>query len=299
MFGARRVAGALSGSKLMHVPHDPALAVVFALLAAALFAVASVTQQRAAAAVPGEASLVRGLLRSPRWWAGIVGDAGGYGMQVAALAFGTVLLVQPILVSALVFALPLAAWLNGTRIDARTWAAALALVAALVCFLVVGNPSAGETTAAAAHWIVPFTVLLALVAAATVLARTSAAPGRKALLLGAASGALFGIAAALTTHVTDLFTEGIGTVVTSWQTWALVLAGAVGLYLSQRAYQAGPLASSLPAATIAEPMAAAFLGLTVLGEHLRTDTLGLAITVSAVIIMCATTIRLSRAQAEE
>lgn len=277
--------------------NHPVGAIACALLAALFFAVAAVAQQRAAAAVPEGDSLVRALLRNPRWWAGIVGDAGGYAMQVAALALGAVLLVQPILVSALVFALPLAARLNGRRITARTWATALALVAALVCFLVVGNPSKGNTNAPLDDWLLPLIILVALIAAATIIGGSSADPGRRALLLGAASGSLYGLAAALTSYVTSLFEHGIGQVLGSWQTWALVAAGIIGVYLQQRAFQAGPLSASLPAVTIAEPLAAAFIGVTVLDERFRTNAFGLAITALAVIIMCATTIRLSRAQA--
>ncbi|MFI9508479.1 DMT family transporter [Nocardia sp. NPDC052566] len=277
--------------------NHPVGAIVCALVAALLFAVAAVAQQRAAAAVPEGASLVGGLMRNPRWWAGIVGDIGGYAMQVAALALGAVLLVQPILVSALVFALPLAARLNGRRITPRTWATAVVLVAALACFLIVGDPSEGNTTAPLRDWLLPLTILLALIIAAVAIGIAGTDPGRRALLLGAASGSLYGLAAALTAYVTGLFDHGIAHVLGSWQTWALVAAGVTGVYLQQRAFQAGPLAASLPAVTIAEPLAAAFIGLTVLGERFRTNTFGLTITAVAVILMCATTITLSRSQA--
>ncbi|WP_194833566.1 DMT family transporter [Nocardia sp. XZ_19_369] len=277
--------------------NHPVGAVACALLAALFFAVAAVAQQQAAAAVPEGDSLVRALLRSPRWWAGIAGDVGGYAMQVAALALGAVLLVQPILVSALVFALPLAAKLNGRRISARTWAAALALTAALACFLLVGNPSAGNTDAPLHHWLLPLAVLAVLIGAATIIGLRSATPGRRALLLGAASGSLYGVAAALTSYVTTLFEHGLTDVLGSWQTWTLAAVGITGVYLQQRAFQVGPLAASLPAVTIAEPLAAAFIGVTVLDERFRTNTFGLVVTALAVVVMCATTIRLSSAQA--
>ncbi len=277
--------------------HHPFWAVVCALVAALLFAVAAVAQHRAAAAVPEEHSLVGTLLRSPRWWAGVGGDAGGYAMQVVALALGAVLLVQPILVSALVFALPLSARLTGRRVGARNWAAALALVAALACFLVVGNPSEGDSNAPLGDWIVPLAILLGAVGGAVALALGTADGGLRALLFGAAGGALFGLAAALTSYVTDLFEHGLGHVVGSWQTWALVAAGLIGVYFQQRAFQAGSLTASLPAVTIAEPLAAAFLGLTVLDEQLRTNGFGVVITAFAVVVMCVTAIQLSRAQA--
>ncbi|MFX0577451.1 DMT family transporter [Nocardia nepalensis] len=273
-------------------------AVVCALISALLFAVAAVAQQHAAAAIPEDEPLLGSLVRNPRWWAGIVGDAGGYAMQVAALTLGAVLLVQPILVSMLVFALPLSARLNRRRITPRTWATAIALVAALACFLIVGDPTEGDTTAPLRNWIPPLAAMLGLLAIASVIGIKTSDPTRRALLLGAVGGSLFGLAAALTDYVTELFAGGLTHVLGSWQTWALVASGLIGLYLQQRAFQSGPLVASLPAVTIAEPLAAAFIGITVLDERLRTDHLGLLVIAIAVITMCATTIQLSRVQAE-
>jgi drug/metabolite transporter (DMT)-like permease len=279
------------------VSTHPAAAVLFALLAALLFAVAAVAQQSAAAAVPESDALIRSLLRSPRWWGGVAGDAGGYAMQVAALALGAVLLVQPILVSMLVFALPLSARLNHRRVAPRTWATALALTAALACFLLVGDPSEGNTDAPLHEWLVPLGLLVGLIAAATAGGIAAPDPAWRALLIGAASGALFGLAAALTEYVTGLFEHGLGSVLGGWQTWVLIGAGITGVYLQQRAFQAGPLAASLPAVTVVEPLAAAFIGIAVLDERLRTNTVGLVVTTGAVLVMIAATIALSRSQA--
>ncbi|MEU4809081.1 DMT family transporter [Nocardia fluminea] len=268
--------------------------IVCALIAAMLIALGAVAQQRAAAAVPAGTSLLGGLLRSPRWWAGIVGDVGGYAMQVLALAFGAVLVVQPILVSALVFALPLSARLNGKRITARAATTALILVAALALFLIVGRPTAGEDSAPFREWVVPLAILLGVILTATVTGLLITSRSGQALALGLAGGALFGVAAALTDRVVTLFGDGIGAVLGGWQTWTLVAAGLLGVYLQQRAFQAGPLSASLPAATIAEPLAAAFLGLTALGEHLRTSGAGLVVVGACVVVMCAATVVLCR-----
>lgn len=278
------------------VTNHPVAAIVCALVAALLIAVAAVAQQRAAAAVPEGSSLVAGLIRSPRWWAGIIGDLGGYGMQVVALSFGAVLLVQPILVSALVFALPLAARMNGRRITGRAAATAAVLVVALAVFLIVGDPTPGNNAAPLRTWLPPLTLLLTLVGGATLAGLRAASPRTRALALGAAAGSLFGLSAALTDYVVTLFAHGPRAVVTGWQTWALLAAGLTGFYLQQRAFQTGPLSSSLPSATVAEPLAAAFLGLTALDEHLRTDTLGLLVVTICVAIMCWTAIALAHDQ---
>ncbi|MFD3508223.1 DMT family transporter [Nocardia sp. NPDC058666] len=277
--------------------NHPIAAIVCALIAAMLFALAAVAQQQAAAAVPEGTSLMATLLRSPRWWSGIGGDAGGYAMQVLALTFGAVLVVQPILVSALVFALPLSARLNGQRITARAATSALILVAALALFLIVGDPTVGEDNAPFRKWLGPLAILLGVIAAATLVGLLVSSRSAKALALGLAGGALFGLAAALTDRVVHLFGDGLGAVLSGWQTWTLVAAGLLGLYLQQRAFQVGPLSASLPAFTVAEPLAAAFLGLTALDEQLRTDGVGLVVVAACVVVMCAATVVLCRTRA--
>lgn len=276
----------------------PVTSIVCALIAAFLFACASVAQQTAAAQVPEDQSLVAALIRSPRWWAGIVGDGGGYLFQVIALALGSVLVVQPLLVSMLLFALPLSARFSGHRLTRRSWASAIALTTALAVFLVVGNPTEGGTDAPWAQWSVPLIVVVVLVAVATAFGLSPRMdPGWRALLLGTASGALYGVAVAFTKYVTDLLEHGVGHLLGAWQTYALLAAGIVGVYLQQRAFQVGPLSASLPAMTIGEPVVAIFLGMTVLDERLQVSGIGLAVVAAAIVVMLATTIALSRDQA--
>ncbi|MFC8047853.1 DMT family transporter [Nocardia sp. NPDC057353] len=278
----------------------PAAAVACALLAALLFAVAAVTQQRSAAAVPEGQPLVSSLLRNPRWWAATIGDSGGYALQVVALSLGAVLLVQPILVSALIFALPLAARLDRRRIDTGSMVAAAALTIALASFLIIGKPTDADRIAPSGHWLLPGIVLLVLIALAVAGALASTTtPAARALLLGTAAGALYGLAVALTDSVmAGLREHGIGHLLTGWQFYALVAAGLLGVYLQQRAFQAGPLSASLPALTIAEPLVAVVFSLAVLGERLRAGPLGLGVCAIGVVVMLATTLFLSRSQAQ-
>ncbi|MET4050179.1 MULTISPECIES: DMT family transporter [unclassified Rhodococcus (in: high G+C Gram-positive bacteria)] len=276
----------------------PVLSIVLALIAAFLFACASVAQQSAAAAVPEGRSLIATLIRSPRWWAGLCGDIGGYGFQVAALWVGSVLIVQPLIVSMLLFALPLSAKFAGYRMTRTTWVWAVSLAAALAVFIVVGDPTEGNSDAPFSEWMIPLTIASGLVLAVTITGLLSTNPGRRALLLGAAGGVLFGIAVALTKYVTDLLGTDIAEAVTAWQTYALVGCGVLGFYLQQRAFQSGPLSASLPAITIGEPFGAAFLGITVLDERVRDDAFSLAVIAICVTVMVVATVALSRAQAK-
>nr|WP_280182578.1 DMT family transporter [Nocardia cyriacigeorgica] len=276
----------------------PIAAVVCAFVAALGFAVAAVAQQRAAAEVPEGEAFLAGLAHSPRWWAGIVGDSGAFVFQIVALALGSVLVVQPILVTSLIFALPLAARYNHVPVTRAAWAQAIALSVALAYFLVVGDPSPGVRDVPWSHWFGPLTLVFGLVAAAVVAAAVVRATGIRAMVLGAAAGLLFGVSAAVTQHVVELFGDGVGAALSSWEPYTMVATGLLGLYVQQRAYQIGALSASLPAFTVAEPLAAMFLGLTVLEEKLDTGTAGTVVVLVSVVVMCVAAVQLSRAQAE-
>src|SRR2546421_10848278 len=124
------------------------MAIAFALGAALLFAVASVLQQRAASEAPGKETLRPGLMwylvRRPMWLLGYVADWGGFGLQALALGNGSLLVVQPLLVTGLLFSLPFAARWSGRRLGRDDWIAAIALCAGLAAFLSVGDPTGGR-----------------------------------------------------------------------------------------------------------------------------------------------------------
>jgi threonine/homoserine efflux transporter RhtA len=79
----------------------------------------------------------------------------------------------------------------------------------------------------------------------------------------------------------------------------LLVLGAVGFALNQRAFQAGPLTASLPALTVVEPIVSAVIGITMLHEEVPAHGAGQWLLVGlSVAAMAAATIALSRATAE-
>ncbi|MDN5859869.1 MAG: DMT family transporter [Pseudonocardia sp.] len=249
------------------------LATGLALLAAVLFAVASVVQQRSAAAVPADvagAALMRVLLRRPLWWLGTLSDAGGYVAQAAALAVGSLLLVQPLLVTTLLVALPLGARWAGRRLRAAEWGWALLLAGSLAVFVAVGEPTAGLDRASPERWL-PTAAALGVLLAGGLVGAAARRGTARAVLLAAAAGVLYGANAALTKGVVSLLDDGVLALVTTWETYALVGVAVGGIILQQSAFQAGDLDASLPAVAIGEPVFGVVIGLLVLGEQLRAD----------------------------
>jgi drug/metabolite transporter (DMT)-like permease len=278
------------------------IAAALALAAAALFAVAAAAQQRAARRVPDDRArgtgLLRVLLRSRLWWVGTVGDVGGYVAQAAALGFGSLLLVQPLLVTTLLFALPLGARWAGRRLSRADTVWALLLAVALAAFVVFADPTAGLSRASFPTWSPAAVILLALLVGCVVAARLRVGVGR-AVLLAIATALAYGATAALTKGVVDLLGDGLLPLLTAWETYALVVVAIGGTVLQQSAFQAGGLAASLPVITVGEPVVAAVLGIAVLGEHVRVEGAEWVLLAVLVVVMAAATVALARSAARE
>jgi drug/metabolite transporter (DMT)-like permease len=277
------------------------LVVVLALGAALCIAVGTVVRQRTAAVVPVEDTGVLGpitqLVKQPVWWVGTVVGIGGYGLQAAALGLGSLLLVQPLLVLSLLFALPLGARFAHRTIAAKEWLWAAALTASVAVLVVVGDPKPGIERGEAAHWVAICVVGIPVVVLCVFAAQRSAG-SRKALLLGIAGGTLFGVAAVLTKGVVHLVSRGIVPLVTSFELYALIVVAVCAITLQQSAFQAGALQASLPATTVMEPVVASMLGFLVLGEYLAADRRVTAVLVLAVVAMIAATVALARTSAD-
>ncbi|MDR2373214.1 MAG: DMT family transporter [Bifidobacteriaceae bacterium] len=274
------------------------LAVAVALVAALCFAGSFVAQQHAAAAVPAERGkglrLFVQLARSPLWWAGAFGDGLGFALQAVALAFGSVVLVQPVLVTAMVFALPLAAWWNGRRIARADLVWAAVVVAGLAVFTVVGDSSKGSMSDAAAPWLWPG-LTFGLVCLGLWLVGWAAKGGLKALAFGSLAGVVYGIIAPLTELVVaHLGQVGVLGLFGSWPIYALIICLLAGTAWQQSAFHAGDLGASLPATQVLEPVVAVILGLWALRASLTTHGLGWVALALAGAAMVLGTVQLAR-----
>jgi drug/metabolite transporter (DMT)-like permease len=278
-----------------------AVAIFSGLLAAFWAAVGIVVRQRAAQAVPGDealsATMATTLVRQPLWWAGTLAAVAGYVFQALALAHGSLLLVQPLLVSALLFALPLSARLSRQRISWADWGWAVLLTAGLALFVLVGQPHEGHNRPPIPAWTLALAVTVPLVIACVAAAHRTA--GRvRAMLLAVAVAVLLGMIAVLTKICTHRFaTGGWHDVLTVPAPYLLVALAVTVTAVQQSAFHAGALQMSVPIMLVGEPIVAVLLGVVVLGEHLTARGPAALILVVAVSAMLAATIALGRDQA--
>ena len=251
------------------------MAIPLALVAALLFSLGTVLQQQVAATASEEEARGAGFLlrlaRQPRWLAGIVADGLGFVAQAAALGLGRLVVVQPLLATSVVFALPLGARFEHKRVSRPEVLGALAVAAGLGAFLVLADPGGGVNNASATAWVVSFAVAAVLCGALTLSAR-GRAPVHRAALLGTAAGILFALSAALTKATVEQLDDGVLAVFEHWQLYALVVVGYVSMTLSQASLQAGALAAAVATQMALDPVASLFLGTLAFEETIHDDT---------------------------
>jgi drug/metabolite transporter (DMT)-like permease len=251
--------------------------VVLALGAALLFALGTVLQQKVAAAAPDHRALRAGFLlelaRRPMWLAGLALDMLGYVCQAAALGVGRLAVVQPLLATTVVFALPIGAKLTGHRTTRREVLAAATVAAGLGAFLVLADPSGGRTDATTLGWAIVGAASAPVCVALVVLSR-GRSPALKATLLGIATGVLWGVSAALTKALVDHLDEGVLRLLVDWHVYALAVVGWASLTLAQASLQAGALAPAVATQTTIDPIASVAIGTFAFHESLHAGPLG-------------------------
>jgi drug/metabolite transporter (DMT)-like permease len=239
-------------------------------------------------------AIVTTLFRKPSWWAGTTAAVAGYGFQAVALSKGSLLLVQPLLTSSLLFALPIGARLSHRRLTAAEWVWALVLSVGLAVFVVVGQPREGHYRPPVPAWALVVAVVLPLVAACVAVA-ARVTGRRRAALLAVAVAVLFAMVAVLTKISTHrLAVGGLRALLVVPAPYLLVVLAVVATALQQSAFHAGALQTSVPTMLVVEPLVAVLLGVVVLGEHLAVTGPLTVVLPIAVIAMIAATVALGR-----
>ena len=273
--------------------------IICALLAAVSFAFAAVMQQESTQTVTADKSLRVGLLlellRQPKWLLGGASMLAGFGLQAVGLAFGPVAVVQPIVVLELAFAIPFGIFRRSRRAGYREWGGILAVVAGVSIFLLSAQPGKGIQNPPTTDWVASL-VPVAVVAAAAVAVGAARRGPTRAMFLGSAAGLAFGVLSVLTKTVTHLLSINLGRAFVTWQVYAALAVGIAALVVSQSAYQAGPLAYSMPFVGVLEPLVAVVIGDVVLGEQVRLTEVQFALELTAAAVACAGIILLTTSQ---
>jgi drug/metabolite transporter (DMT)-like permease len=279
------------------------VAALIALCAALASAVGDVIRQRSAHEITdkrvGHLELFRMSLRDTRWWLGGLAAIVNYSLQAAALAWGSVVLVTALQVTALLFALPIYARLTKCRVTRWEWLWAVVLAGALAVVIIVGDPASGHQRASLETWAIVAAVMVPLLVSCVVAARIWSGSPLSATLLALVAGSSLALFAVLTKGVVEIAEEGLGAVLRSPELVPWLLTALAGMIFQQSAFRAGALTASLPTMTVAKPVVAGLLGVLVLGETLNAHGPLAFVLIGAVAMVIVATVALARGEAAE
>jgi hypothetical protein len=271
--------------------------VVYALLAALGNALNVTTQHAASISSPKKTTgwrLVAYLFRNPLWLFGWIALAAAFIFQALALHAGQLSVVQPLLVTELVFALVLRrAWLRQS-IRPVTWWAAGVTCASLAVFLATAEPKGGHPYPDSHVWI---TACAVVVGGAAVLALlgTRGPPARRAALFGAATAAMWALVATFIKTMTETLSQfGVGGLFTHWPVYALAAAGLATEILQQATLHVGPLSMSQPFLVTVDPIVSIALSVWIFDEYFTENALQLTLGAVSFAAMCAAVAVLTR-----
>lgn len=249
------------------------IAVPAALVGAASFGLSGAMQHRAARTAhrPGtpRTQVVADIIRHPLWLLSLLCNGLAVIMQWLALATGPLIMVQSLLVTAVLFGVLASSALRREAPGGIIIFGALLCIAGLAAFLTLAKPDPGEDRPTLGG-VLPLAIVLAVILAGCLVLAARRRGRVRVLALATATGILYGITAGLAKLVTADLAHGIGTAVTDWPLYFVLISGPAGFILNQTAFRAGvAVAPALSVIVALEPLVGIAIGVLWLGETLQ------------------------------
>jgi len=280
------------------------VAAVLALISAACFALAAALQQLGQFRLAAEGRRVEGvggllaLIAVPAWLLGTLVLFAGYGTQGAALDRGRLVVIQPLLVTTIVWALPFGHWLTHQTVVRRQIVGAAVVVLGLSLFVLVGDPDQGTDNASTRSFVIAMLAVTLVVAALLIWLRGRTAPALRAAVLGVCAGLFFGLSATFTKPVLNDLHVSIGEAAGDWRTWALLGFGFIAFVIQQLSLATGQLAPAMATVSVSNPAISVLLGIALFEERLTRPPWHVAVAVAALLMALAGAVQITLANKE-
>jgi uncharacterized membrane protein len=247
---------------------------VLAVAAALSNALCSVFQRMGVEDAPEDTtmrlSLLAHAIRRGIWLLGFCFMICAFLLQAFALHIGRLSVVQPILTMELLFLVAILGTYFRFSISVREWIGAGAIAFGLSGFLFFAAPGGGDQVPTNLGWVVVGGSATAVIAIAVVATRWGPR-WWQAAMFGSAAAVSYAFTAALIKVVSDYAANDWVTMFEHWQTYGVVVFGLLGLFLTQNAFHAGPLAASQSTLVLVDPLVSICIGIALFGDSLRTS----------------------------
>ena len=208
------------------------------------------------------------LLTNKVWLVGLGAQMVGVLLQAAALDRGRVAIIQPLLVTTVIWAMPLGYFLTNQTITRRHIFGAAVVVGGLAIFASFGDPAGGVDNAPGSAWVSAFVVLGTICACLLLFGRRGDVSAQAAVY-GTIAGILYGVSATLMKPVVEqLHSDGAASVLGGWELWVMAIGGLGGFYIQQISLATGRLVTSVATVSVTNPVVSVLLGVLILQERL-------------------------------
>jgi drug/metabolite transporter (DMT)-like permease len=270
---------------------------VLALTAAFVNALTSVLQRIGVESAPSSTtlrlSLISHAIHRGIWLVGFALMLVVFALQVMALRFGQLSVVQPVLTTELLFLmLILGTWFH-YRLGVHEWFGSVTIVVGLGAFFLAADPRGGHLIPTTHEWVVA-SVILIIAIVACIVAALRGPRWWRAAAFGAATSVTAAYTAALTKATTIYITEGWGHVLTHAQPYLLAVTGIGTVFLIQNALHAGPITASRTTMVTLNPLVSIVLGITLFGDVLRSGAPWVAAECAALALLVLGVVVLAR-----
>ena len=230
----------------------------------------------------------RGLFSS-RWFAiGMLVATGAWGLHVAALALAPLSVVQAVLAGGVVLLAVMAERLFGFDVGPRQWIGVILTGAGLSLIVITLPASTGAHSSFSQPAMISFEAgMLAIGALLIMTPRMGAPSDHHGIVLGAASGVLFGVSDVSIKAITGLTGE-VGLAAALLSPWILVaiLASVAAFYASARGLQDGAAVPVIAMTGTAANISCIAGGILVFGDPMPNDALGIVLQAAAFMMVC-------------
>lgn len=215
--------------------------------------------------------ILRALIHRRTWVLGFLAMVASFVLQAVALGLGQLSAVEPIITLEVPLTLLVAGRVFGASLGRTEWLAILAMTGGMIALVGSLDPQPGNEADVSHFTYVAAGTGTAATVAALIAGGTRGHRTWRTACLGAAAGTCFGFTATLIKEtVEQLSHHGIVGMLTTWQTYAAVSFGLLGVVVMQWALHTGPLIASQPGFTLMDPIVSVLWGVLVYNEATRT-----------------------------